>query len=230
MKRGLQRIFSEVSTTYELINHVLTFGLDILWRRKAAREAVRVDGAFYLDVCTGTGETAQYLSRFGSEGVRVVALDFCFPMLEQAMKKPLHLRLFPVLAEANSLPFPDECFDLITISFATRNINPTREMLIKNLREFWRVLKLGGRFINLETSQPSIGIIRTLFHFYVKLFVKPVGHLMSGSKTGYTYLSRTILRFYSAEEFSLLPNEVGFQHTTSRPLLFGIAAIHSAKK
>lgn len=230
MRIGLQKIYSEVTHRYELINHVLTFGLDILWRRKAAHEAAKADGSLWLDICTGTGEMAQSLSRLSKDGVRIIAADFCLPMLAEATKKPYGQPVFSILTEASSLPFPDETFDLITISFATRNINPQREVLINHLREFWRVLKPEGRFVNVETSQPSIGIIRNLFHFYIKLAVKPVGFFLSGSKAGYAYLSSTITRFYSAKEFSYVLSRAGFSRVTFRHLLFGVSAIHTAIK
>ncbi len=230
MKKGLKRIFSQVSDNYELVNHMLTLGLDICWRRRAAREAALAGGSVWLDVCSGTGEMAQNLSRLAGKGVRIVSVDFCFPMVSQAFKKSNFRRILFTLAEAKSLPFPDHTFDLVTISFATRNLNPRRELLLDNLRELWRVLKPNGRLVNLETSQPLIKIFRWLFHFYVRLVVKPIGFFFTGSKAAYSYLSSTILRFYEPEEFSLILNQAGFEHVFFRSLLFGVSAIHTAVK
>jgi len=230
MKKGIKIIFSEVSFNYELVNHVLTFGLDICWRRKAAREAAKAGGSLWLDVCSGTGEMAQNLSRLAGKNVTVISADFCFPMMSKAIEKTsLHQVLF-TLAEAKSLPFADRTFDLVTISFATRNINPRKDILLDNLSEFWRVLKPRGRFVNLETSQPSVKIFRRLLHFYVRLAVKPVGFFFTGSKVGYSYLSSTIPRFYPPEEFSLILSQTGFRRVYFRPLLFGVSAIHTAIK
>jgi len=230
MKKGIQRLYSEVARTYEFVNHVLTFGLDISWRRKTAREASRKGGSYWLDVCSGTGEMALNLSRLADKKVKIVTADFSFPMLEKGREKRKIPSISPVLADAMCLPFPDGTFDLVTISFATRNINPNREILLVHLKEFQRVLKPGGLFINLETSQPSSRILRKLFHFYIKLAVKPLGYLISGSKVAYRYLSFTIPRFYGPEEFSSIIREAGFSRTTHRPLFFGAAAIHSAQK
>ncbi len=230
VRKGIQRIFSDVVKTYELVNHILTFGLDIIWRRKAARLASRKGGTHWLDVCSGTGEMALNLSRLADMRVKIVSVDFCTPMLKRGKEKRNIPNLSPVLADAAWLPFPDETFDIVTISFATRNINPKRDVLIDHLREFYRVLKPGGSFINLETSQPSVKMIQALFHLYIKLTVKPIGYFISGSKAGYTYLSSTIPRFYPAEEFSSVIREAGFSQVTHRPLLFGVAAIHSAQK
>jgi demethylmenaquinone methyltransferase/2-methoxy-6-polyprenyl-1,4-benzoquinol methylase len=230
VRKGIQRIFSDVVKTYELVNHVLTFGLDIIWRRKAARLASRKGGSHWLDVCSGTGEMALNLSRQADKKVKIVSVDFCPPMLERGKEKRNIPNLSPVLADAVCLPFPDETFDIVTISFATRNINPRKDVLIDHLKEFCRVLKPGGSFINLETSQPSVKMIQTLFHLYIKLTVKPLGYFISGSKAGYDYLSFTIPRFYPSEEFSSIIKEAGFSQVTHRPLFFGVAAIHSAKK
>ncbi len=230
MRKGIQRIFSDVVKTYELVNHVLTFGLDILWRRKAARLASKKGGSHWLDVCSGTGEMALNLSRLAEKRVKIVSVDFCTSMLKRGKEKRNVPNLSPVLADAACLPFPDETFDIVTISFATRNINPRRDVLIDHLKEFCRVLKPEGLFINLETSQPSVKMIQLLFHLYVKLTVKPLGYLISGSKAGYNYLSSTIPRFYPPEKFSSIIREAGFAKVTHRPLFFGIAAIHSAQK
>lgn len=230
MIKGIQKLFSEVVDTYELVNHILTFGLDIHWRRKAAREAVKADGIYCLDVCSGTGEMAQNLSRLADDKVRIISVDFCYPMLSKAMEKRKESNIFFVEAEARCLPFPDETFDLVTISFATRNINPHKEFLSFHLREFHRALKPGGRFVNLETSQPHSKLLRKFFHFYIKMTVKPIGTLLSGSRAGYSYLSFTIPRFYSSEEFSSLLFQSGFRHVNCHKLFFGVSAIHVAVK
>jgi len=230
MRKGIQKIFSEVAETYELINHVLTFGLDILWRKKAAQEAVRAKGFLWLDVCSGTGEMAHNLFRLADEKVRIVSVDFCHPMLAKALEKRNIPNLFFVLAESGRLPFPDMTFNLVTISFATRNIFPNKGVLNTHLKEFYRVLMSGGHFVNLETSQPSVKIIQKLFHLYIKLAVKPLGFLLSGSKAGYRYLSLTIPRFFPPEEFSSILREAGFTRVTHRSLFFGVSAIHTAIK
>lgn len=230
MRKGIQRLFCEVAQTYELVNHVLTLGLDILWRRKAAREASKKGGSYWLDVCSGTGEMALNLSRLADDSVKIVSVDFCRAMLESGRKKRKIPNLSPVLADAARLPFPDETFDIVTISFATRNINPNKDILTAHFREFCRILKPGGHFINLETSQPSSKKIQKLFHFYIKLAVKPLGYLISGSKAGYSYLSFTIPRFYNRAELSTIIRESGFSRVTHRRLFFGVAAIHTAQK
>jgi demethylmenaquinone methyltransferase/2-methoxy-6-polyprenyl-1,4-benzoquinol methylase len=230
MNKGIQKIFGEVPRTYELVNHILTFGMDIIARRKAARMAVSDGGTRWLDACSGTGEMAANLVRLSGEKAKVFAADFSVPMLTMAARKPEGNKINFVISDVSRLPFPDSSFDLITISFATRNINTSRENLIKTVAEFHRILKPKGRFVNLETSQPSLSLARNFMHFYVKIAVKPIGSFISGSKAGYTYLSQTIPRFYPPNEFSSIIKEAGFSEVAYKRLFGGIIAIHKAVK
>ena len=230
MNKGIQKIFSEASRSYDLVNHVLTWGLDILWRKRSAETAAADGGTRWLDVCSGTGETAVYLSRLAGEETTVVAADFCMPMVREAAEKPEAKQIRFTIADAGALPFPDETFDMVAISFATRNINTSRDALIQYFREFHRVLKPGGRFVNVETSQPSSLLIRKLFHLYIRLTVKPIGWTLSGSKSAYAYLSHTIPRFYNADEFAQIIRHAGFAEVSFRSMTFGAVAIHKALK
>ena len=226
----IQNMFAEVPATYELVNHVITLGLDIVWRRRAARVAAKAGGTQWVDMCTGTGEMAVYLSRLAPEETKVFAVDFCESMMEKARQKPHAEHIHFVAADVKALPFDDDTFDLITMSFATRNINVSKEILIQSVSEYYRVLKPGGRFVNLETSRPSFLPIRKGFDLYVKLFVEQIGGRISGCRTAYAYLARTIPRFYPAEELAGIMGQAGFNEVTFRRVLFGTAAIHQAVK
>lgn len=230
MSRGLRRIFSEVSPTYELVNHVITWGLDILWRRKAARLATMAGGTRWIDICSGTGEMAAYLSRLAKGKTTIIAADFSVSMTRKATVKPEADQIAFILADAKRLPFPDGTFDLVTTSFATRNLNASRNILTQCFNEFHRVLKPGGRFVSLETSQPPSRPIRKLFHLYVRLAVRPLGYTISGSRAGYAYLSHTIPRFYSADELTDILREAGFAEVSFQRMMLGAAAIHKATK
>jgi len=133
----IQRTFSQVPATYELINHVLTFGLDIIWRRRAARIASRAGSGLWGDMCTGTGETAAYLNKISPEGTKICAVDLSVPMLEVARSKPNSGRISFISSNIRVLPFPDNSFNLLTMSFATRNINLSREILIESFKEYY---------------------------------------------------------------------------------------------
>ena len=234
MNKGIQQIFSSVPATYELINHILTLGFDTPVRRYAARFAAANNSEFithnsefhkWLDVCTGTGEMAHYLSKYAGEDTLVMASDFTLPMLKYAQHKHVGPINFTA-ADSIRLPFRNNTFDLVTISFATRNINISYQNLLACLKEFRRVLKPGGRFINLETSQPPLIALQKLLHSFVKIFVRPIGSAISGSQSAYTYLSQTIPRFYDADRFSDIILEAGFKECKYRHILGGLAAIH----
>ena len=230
MRKGIQLIYSEVAKTYVLINHVLTLGFDIHWRKAGAQRAAKKKGHRILDVCCGTGEMAHSLSKIVAENSEIYLVDFSFPMLDKARQRKYESYTSFILAEANKLPYKDSTFDLITISFAMRNLNTRKDILFAFLEEFYRVLKPGGTFINVETSQPLSPILKKLFHFYIKTFVRPVGSLISGSSSGYRYLAHTIPRFYSADELSFILKSVGYSQVDYINKFGGIAAIHEAVK
>ena len=228
MDTGIRRIFTDVAPTYDLVNRVLTLGLDPGWREQAARIAAGPGGLRYLDICSGTGDMARALRKHAARHALVVAADFCEPMLRQTAQKAAGCPL--VLADAGELPFADASFDVVTISFATRNLHSSREMLVRRFAEFHRVLKPGGRFVNVETSQPPSKLIRWGYHAYVKLIVQPVGRLLSGSGGGYAYLAHTIPRFYDAAGLAEVMREAGFAAVDVKLLLCGAAAVHVAHK
>lgn len=227
---GISRLFEEVPRTYELTNRVLTLGLDVLWRRRAVHHALQWQCRQCLDVCTGTGEIAFYLRRFGGPGIAVSAVDFCEPMLRVAMRKPGADTIRFMQAAADSLPFRDESFDLVTLSFAARNLNVDRESFLKCLCEFRRVLRPGGRFVCVETSQPRSRLLRRLFHVYIGLVVRAVGGRLSGSDNAYRYLSHTIPRFLEPEALCIVLLKAGFASASFFPMTFGVAAVHTAVK
>jgi demethylmenaquinone methyltransferase/2-methoxy-6-polyprenyl-1,4-benzoquinol methylase len=134
------------------------------------------------------------------------------------------------IADVAHLPFPDATFDLVTISFSIRNLNINREELLVHLREFYRILKPGGQFLNLETSQPSSKFLRKIFHFYIRKIVRPFGSFLSGSKAGYGYLAYTVPRFYPPEEFSSLIMKAGFSRVEFDATFLRLAAVHWAEK
>jgi len=231
MSRSFQKIYTGVPRTYEFLNHLLTLGQDIFWRKRAARMAAATGGTHWLDVGIGTGEMAANLRRLAPENTQVIALDFSLPMMREAMKKPIAKKVSFALAEATRIPFADNSIDAITLSFAARNIDSSgKGNLLKCFQEFHRVLKPGGIFVNLETSQPKHWLIRSMFHSYVKLTVYPIGKTVSGSNAAYTYLSRSMRQFYSAEELAAILQNAGFSEISFSRLLLGAAAIHRVTK
>ncbi|MFH1143592.1 MAG: ubiquinone/menaquinone biosynthesis methyltransferase, partial [Candidatus Eisenbacteria bacterium] len=227
---GLQRIYAEIAGRYELVNHLLTLGLDIHWRKRAARLAARDGGRRWLDVCTGTGEMAENLFRLGRGSVLITGADMSLPMLAQARRKAGLASAALVAAECGRLPFRGGAFDLVTIAFATRNLNSQTGDLVHYFREFLRVLAPGGRLVHLETSQPRPPWLRALAHGYVRMSVRAVGRLLTGSQAGYGYLARSIPRFHTAGRLDEILHSSGAESVERHMLLGGIAAIHVAVK
>ena len=226
----IQSIFSEVPKTYEKVNHMLTFGLDILWRKRMVQQVLKKKPKSVLDVCTGTGETAVYLKKRTKAPIKIIAVDFTQAMIQIAAGKSDSHGIDFCLADVKALPFDDNTFDAVTLSFATRNLNIKRHLLIAAFSEICRVLKPGGVFYNLETSQPKVDWIRFLFHKFIGLTVLPLGRRLSGSQKGYHYLANTIPRFYSADELTAILLASGFSTVQYSQWMFGVAALHFSSK
>jgi demethylmenaquinone methyltransferase/2-methoxy-6-polyprenyl-1,4-benzoquinol methylase len=229
--KGLAELFGHITSTYELINHLLTFGLDYYWRHQAALIASSYGGSIWLDIGTGPGDMARALARCSRHSPPILAIDFCWPMLSRLRKKKNRdSAIFPIQAQAAQLPLKDNSVDLITVAFATRNLFSSAENLLNCWQEFYRVLKPDGVYINLETSQPPHFLWRRAFHFYVKTMVKPLGHLISGHRAAYSYLASSILRFMGAEELKALLLKAGFSRVEILYLTGGLVALHLAFK
>jgi len=229
--RQIRKMFARVPETYERVNHIMTLGLDILWRHRLARlAATRAYNGQWVDMCTGTGEIALYLQQLAPPGTQVWGVDFTPGMLNVARRKPAAATINFITADIKSLPFIDASLDLITMSFATRNINFNRETLVRSFAGYCRALKPGGHFVNLETSRPANSFIRWCNDFYIKLLVRSTGKWISGSESPYSYLSRTIPSFYTPEELSNILLEAGFSQVSFKRQLLGAAAIHVAVK
>jgi len=234
MSRPLQRMFTEVPPHYDLINSVITWGLDRRWRKKAAAKCLKNNPKRVLDLCCGTGDLAATLCRLGGSGVSVLGIDYSPPMLVLARQKALSLAASSCVSfihgDAASLPFPDAFFESVGISFAFRNMTYKNPLAAKHLSEVRRVLTVGGRYVIVETSQPEPWFIRGIFHRYLRWFVRHAGFWLSGNKGAYNYLAESAANFYDAEEIKDMLLKAGFREVTYRPLLFGAAGIHIAVK
>jgi demethylmenaquinone methyltransferase/2-methoxy-6-polyprenyl-1,4-benzoquinol methylase len=228
----LQRMFNEVPERYDLLNRLLTFGIDQSWRRRASGVCLEGGPARVMDLCTGTGDLALLLASDAGQDTHVTAVDFAAPMLEVARRKAesrgVAGRMELRLADAGELPFEDGELDAVGIAFAFRNLtyrNPRRDQY---LSEIVRVLGPGGRLVIAETSQPSNGLWRGLFHIYLRAFVAPVGGILSGHRPAYRYLARSAENYFRPDDVSEMLEGAGFGRVAYRPFLGGVAALHVA--
>lgn len=215
---------------YEKANSFLTFGLDRYWRRKAALMARETapGAASALDACCGTGDFTLALRKAFGPALKLTGADLSGAMLSAARPKDPSITF--VQAEAKALPFPDGSFDLVAISFATRNLNIDRERLLAALREFRRVLRPGGVFLNLETTRPANPLLWLPMKLYVGTVIGLLNLLSPKSRSSYTFLRNTILNYYPAAGFSALLSEAGFTRPSHRALFPGAVAVHTARR
>ncbi|MFC4424722.1 bifunctional demethylmenaquinone methyltransferase/2-methoxy-6-polyprenyl-1,4-benzoquinol methylase UbiE [Deinococcus navajonensis] len=222
----VQAMFASIAPRYDLLNRVLSLGVDRSWRREAAREALALNPARLLDVATGTGDFALELKTRAPQA-EVVGSDFVPEMLQiaRAKARSRHLDLTLEEGDALNLPYPDASFDTVTCSFGFRNFADYG----RGLAEFWRVLRPGGRLVILEFPPPASGLFGHLFRFYFRQVLPRIGALVSGNGGAYTYLPESVLAFPAPERLAGLMRATGFR-TRYRLLTFGIAAIHVGDK
>lgn len=222
-KAGVREMFNRISARYDLLNHLLSGGMDVLWRRKAVRLLGVTPGAAYLDLATGTGDYAREILKQGPG--RVIALDLAPEMLVHLRRKaeswPHADRLEVVQGDAENLPFPDGCVQGVTIGFGIRNF-PDRP---RALRECARVLTPGGRLVILELAGIPNPVLRALFAVYFRRVLPLLGGWISGDSEAYRYLPESVARFPERHEFLAYMREAGFRDCRCLDLTFGIASI-----
>lgn len=213
--------FADIADRYVVTNHVLSGGIDILWRRRVARMVRDVNPAAILDVATGSGDLALEMRKLCPDA-RVVGTDFCEPMLEQANKRGL---AETVVADALNLPFSDGEFDALTVGFGLRNMSDWS----KALQEMSRVLRPGGLLVVLDFSLPQGKIRRGLYRAYLHKVLPRVAGVMTGKRHAYEYLGGTIEDFPAGEAMCELIEANGFKAAAARALSTGIASIYTAE-
>ena len=232
MTRPLYDMFNSVPRHYDLLNKLMTLGLDKSWRNRAAQVCLTSSSENILDICCGTADLAHSLSLIKNKHTKIFALDYSKLMLDIAVRKTELLKDKPsfIIGDASQLPFPDGCFDCVGISFAFRNLTYKNPKISEHLAEIFRIIRPGGRFVIVESSQPNSSLIRKLFHIYLRFYVAKVGALISGNKGAYNYLAESAKRFYTSQEIRDMLVKSGFSRIDYHPLFFGAAGIHVAAK
>lgn len=229
MSEQVREMFAEIAGTYDSTNSVLSLGIHHLWRKKTVRESRAKAGDHVLDCATGTGDLAiEFRKTVGPTG-RVVGTDFCKEMIDFAPPKAAAAG-FPDMEwevqDAMNLTYPDESFDVASISFGIRNVDDP----VQGVRSMARVLKHGGRLMILEFGQPT-GVMKPLFTVYSKVVIPAVGGLISGNKDAYNYLNKTSAAFPCREAFvDLMREAADFSDIKYFSLSGGIAYLYVGTK
>jgi len=224
------RMFDRIAGRYDLLNHLLSFGQDIRWRKKVARFLADNSDQYVLDLATGTGD--QLLSLFQSS-TRIdcaVGTDLAIKMLEigreKVKKKELNDRITLEEGEAENIKYPDNTFDAVTISFGIRNVISIN----RSLSEMHRVLKPSGRVLILEFSIPKNRLLRRIYLVYFRYVLPFLGSIISGDRYAYRYLNETVETFPYGDDFCHLLVKSGFQNVFMYPMTFGISTIYVGEK
>lgn len=224
----VRHIFSEIAPRYDLLNHLLSFNIDRSWRRRAL-EALRwtwaPDGR-YLDLCAGTLDVAAELARRPGFGGRVLAVDFAEPMLRAGLGKVTNGAVIPVVGDALALPVGENAVQGAIVAFGIRNVAD----LDACLRETYRVLAPGARFVILEFTTPRVRLVRWAYHLYFHRVLPFIGGLVSGHRTAYRYLPASVAHFPDEAALARRMEAAGFRDVGWRTLSFGIAALHWGEK
>ena len=214
--------FGKIAPRYVLTNHVLSLGIDVLWRHTTARAVAKLQPQTVLDLATGSGDLAAEIQRRCPQA-QVLGADFSAPMLQEARRRGLKNL---IVADAMALPVANDSFDVVTVAFGLRNTASWSDAL----REMVRVLRPGGTLFVLDFSLPTFGPLRRAHLFYLRRIMPWIAGKLTGERQAYEYLCGTIEKFPAGESMCAIMRENGFASAKARPLSFGIASLYMAIK
>jgi len=227
-KEQVEQMFDNISGKYDLLNRILSMGIDVRWRKKVVKSVKKANPKTVLDIATGTGDLAIQIAK--STQAQITGFDLSAGMLEVGRKKvtkeKLDDRIEMIQGDAENMPFENNSFDVITVAFGVRNF----ENLKKGLDEIYRVLKPGGKFIILEFSQPESFPMKQLYAFYSKNILPKIGKQISKDESAYTYLPDSVKAFPYGEEMKKILKNSNFSKSSDKKLTFGIASIYESLK
>jgi len=227
-KEQVAEMFDTISGNYDGLNRVISFGIDIKWRKKVVDIISKTNPRKILDVATGTGDLAINLVSTGA--TEIIGLDISSGMLKIGRKKIATRKLDSIISmvqgDGEGLPYEDNYFDAITVAFGVRNF----EHLEKGLSEILRVLKPGGAFVVLETSIPTKTPYKQGYNLYCKKILPLIGKIFSRDESAYSYLSKSAAVFPYGEAFNNILRKIGFIEVKDNPQTLGVATIYTATK
>ncbi|MFD0963469.1 bifunctional demethylmenaquinone methyltransferase/2-methoxy-6-polyprenyl-1,4-benzoquinol methylase UbiE [Pseudofulvibacter geojedonensis] len=228
-KKQVTQMFDNISKEYDGLNRVISLGIDQSWRKNVVNLVNDIKPESILDIATGTGDLAIMMAE-KTKAKKIVGLDISEGMLnvgkEKVTQKKLSNRIQLVVGDSEKLPFEDNTFDAITVSFGVRNF----ETLEKGLSEILRVLKPNGRFVILETSVPTKFPFKQGYQFHCNIILPLVGKLFSKDKKAYGYLSESAANFPYGEKLNNILRKIGFIDVKDIPQTFGVASIYVSSK
>ena len=227
-KEQVALMFNNIAGHYDFLNHFLSLGIDILWRKKAIRLLKDVRPKQLLDIATGTGDFALEAMSLNPE--KITGVDVSEGMLalgkEKIKKRNLQNKIELILGDSENLPFEDNTFDAITVAFGVRNF----ENLEKGLSDMQRVLKPDGTVVILEFSKPKKFPVKQLYNFYFKNILPLMGKIISKDNSAYAYLPESVNAFPDGDNFLLILKSTGFKDVQYISLTLGVAVIYTGKK
>lgn len=227
-KAQVAKMFDNIAGSYDFLNHFLSLGIDILWRKRAVREIGKISPKTILDIATGTGDLALEASVL--KPTKIVGIDISEGMLDVGRKKMKKKGLDSMIklqfGDSENLPFEDNSYDAVIAGFGVRNF----EDLSKGLSEMHRVMSKGGKLAILEPAEPTTFPFKQLYSLYFKRILPFVGKLVSKDNAAYTYLPESVAAFPSGHAFLKELEIAGFKHPQHIKLTFGVAALYTATK
>ncbi len=227
-KERVRTMFNDIAPKYDLLNHVLSMGIDIQWRKKVRRLLATIHPEKILDIATGTGDLAIELAKLKPR--EIIGADIAVDMLKIGEEKVKAKKLDNIIemepGDSESLRYDDNYFDAVTVAFGVRNY----ENLLKGLKEMNRVMRPGGLVAILEFSKPHGFPFRNIYNFYFKNILPGVGRMVSKNDEAYTYLPDSVQKFPENKDFMEVMAQAGYQHIKQQRLTFGIATLYSATK
>ena len=229
-KEKIEQMFNDIAPSYDRLNHLMSLGIDNIWRKKAIKEIVDGTQQQILDVACGTGDSTIAIAKAMEPGGRVTGIDISAGMMEPLMRKAahegVHDRIKLLQADALQMPFEADTFHRVTCAFGIRNFEDRK----KGLAEFLRVLKPGGRAVILELGIPDKPFIKTLYDIYFRHILPLIGGLISGNRAAYRYLPESVYAFPRPEAFCAMMERAGFHNVRHRNFTFGLCRLFIGEK
>jgi demethylmenaquinone methyltransferase/2-methoxy-6-polyprenyl-1,4-benzoquinol methylase len=228
-KKQVEEMFDKIAFRYDFLNHFLSAGVDVGWRKKALRELTSLQPTKVLDVATGTADVAILTYKILKPEV-IVGIDISEGMLnigrDKIEKLGLQKHIELLKGDCETINFEDNSFDAVTVAFGVRNF----ENLEKGLSEIKRILRPNGRLVILECTKPTLPIIKHLYNFYLNIVTPSIGKLISKNKNAYQYLNDSVQKFPQGEVFKNILKEIGYKNATCKTLSLGVCSIYCGEK